>query len=430
MFLYWILAAGLLGLLGWIWWQAARNPETGRRKSEARSAKPEARSRESVSAGRETGGGAQGPAATGRNAPRVELNLPAAGQGREAGVGGPERTVTSQPTSNRLAGVMAEYASLKGAGSRLQTNSPGSAAAPPSPETEALPSPAEGFPRPVQDVFEAQLALDRQGISCGSIDGQLGAQTRAGLRAFQQSQGLPATGELDLPTRERLSLTAPACTTYTVSAADLARLQPLSSTWLGKSQQSALDYETILELAAERGHAHPSLIRRLNPGVDWARVSPGAVLQLPDTTRPEPADKAAYLTIRLADKVLEAFDANSRLLAHFPCSIAQRVEKRPVGTLHVAVVAPNPNYTFDPEIFPESAEARRLKTRLVLPPGPNNPVGVFWIGLDKPGYGIHGTANPEQVGRTESHGCFRLANWNVEYLAKLVWVGMPVSVVR
>ena len=425
-----MLAAALLGALGWIWWQAARSPETGRRKAEARNAKPEARGGKSVSAGREAGGGGQGPAATGGNAPRVESSPPAAGQGRQPGGGGPERTVSSQPPSNRLAGVMAEYAALKGAKPSQQTNSPGSAAVPPLPETEVQPGPAEGFPRPVQDVFEAQLALDRQGISCGSIDGQPGAQTRAGLRAFQQSQGLAATGELDLATRERLLLTAPACTTYTVSAADLARLQPLSSTWLGKSQQSALDYETILELAAERGHAHPNLIRRLNPGLDWGRVSPGTVLQLPDTTRTEPTEKAAYLTIRLADKVLEAFDANSRLLAHFPCSIARRVEKRPVGALHVAVVAPNPNYTFDPDIFPESAEARRLKTRLVLPPGPNNPVGVFWIGLDKPGYGIHGTASPEQVGRTESHGCFRLANWNVEYLAKLVWVGMPVYVER
>ena len=350
------------------------------------------------------------------------------GQGRQGGVGGQARTAVKEPASNRWAAVMAEYASLKAGRARPQTNSLGSGAVPPLQDAEAQPGPVEGFPRPVQDVLEAQLALDRQGISSGSIDGQLGPQTRAALRAFQQRQGLPVSGELDLPTREQLSLTSPVCASYTVSAADLGRLQPLSSTWLGKSQQSALEYETILELAAEKGHAHPNLIRRLNPGLDWASVSAGTVLQLPEATRPESPDKAAYATIRLGQKVLEAFDANSRLVAHFPCSIAQRVEKRPVGALHVSVIAPNPNYTFDPEIFPESAEAQRLKTRLVLPPGPNNPVGTVWIGLDKPGYGIHGTPNPEQVGRTESHGCFRLANWNVEYLAKLLWLGMPVYV--
>jgi lipoprotein-anchoring transpeptidase ErfK/SrfK len=132
--------------------------------------------------------------------------------------------------------------------------------------------------------------------------------------------------------------------------------------------------------------------------------------------------------IRLADRVLEAFDPQTNLLAHFPCSIAQSFDKRPVGELHVQSIAPNPNYTFDPNGFPESAEARELRTKLLLPPGPNNPVGVAWIGLDKPGYGIHGTPNPEQVGRTESHGCFRLANWNAEYLVRMATVGMTVRV--
>ena len=284
------------------------------------------------------------------------------------------------------------------------------------------------FPRPVQNVFEAQLALARQGLSSGSLDGRIGAQTRAALRAFQHKEHLVATGELDAATQERLLLAAPPYTDYSVTADDLARLQPLSRTWLGKSQQTALDYETILELVAEKGHAHPNLIRQLNPSIDWSNVVAGSTVQLPEVAYAEASSKAAFATISLGGKVLEAFDANTNLVAHFPCSIAQHVEKRPVGELHVAVIAPNPNYTFDPDVFPESAEGRQLKTKLVLPPGPNNPVGVAWIGLDKPGYGIHGTPSPEQVGRTESHGCFRLANWNAEYLVKLVWVGMPVYV--
>jgi lipoprotein-anchoring transpeptidase ErfK/SrfK len=277
-------------------------------------------------------------------------------------------------------------------------------------------------------VFEAQLALDRQGISSGSLDGAIGPQTRAALRAFQEKEHLPVTGELDVATKEHLLLAAAPYTTYAVTTNDLARLQPLSSTWLGRSQQTALDYETILELVAEKGHAHPNLIRRLNPSTAWTNIVEGITLRLPDVGCAQPNSKAAFATISLSAKVLESFDANTNLLTHFPCSIAQRVEKRPVGELHVAVIAPHPNYTFDPEVFPESAEARQLSRKLILAPGPNNPVGVAWIGLDKPGYGIHGTPNPEQVGRTESHGCFRLANWNAEYLLKLTWVGMPVYV--
>ena len=289
-------------------------------------------------------------------------------------------------------------------------------------------APSGAFPRPVQDVFEAQLALARQGISSGSLDGLIGAQTRAALRAFQRKEHLPATGELDPSTRERLLLAASPYTTYTVTANDLSRLQPLSRTWLGKSQQSALDYETILELVAEKGHSHPNLVRRLNPAVDWTNVREGTTVRLPDVAYTDPGGKAAFATIGLSGKVLEAFDSKTNLLAHFPCSIAQHVEKRPVGELHVAVIAPNPNYTFDPDVFPESAEARQLKAKLILPPGPNNPVGVAWIGLDKPGYGIHGTPKPEDVGRTESHGCFRLANWNAEFFLRLAWVGLPVHV--
>lgn len=284
------------------------------------------------------------------------------------------------------------------------------------------------FPRAVRDGFEAQVALARRAISPGSIDGVIGSQTRAALLAFQRKTGLPQTGALDADTRAALQLARPPLTTYVITSNDLARLQPLSKTWLGKSQQTAQDYETILELVAEKSCSHPGLIRQLNPSVDWANVVAGTEVRLPDVSYPASPEKAAFVVIRLSGKVLEAFDAATNLLAHFPCSIAARVEKRPVGELHVAVIAPNPNYTFDPEIFPESAEGRELGRKLVLPPGPNNPVGVAWIGLDKPGYGMHGTPAPEAVGRTESHGCFRLANWNAEYLLKLVWLGMPVYV--
>jgi lipoprotein-anchoring transpeptidase ErfK/SrfK len=300
---------------------------------------------------------------------------------------------------------------------------PAPVAPPPKPLVITQQSPAD-FPRSVRGGLEAQVALARRAISPGSIDGAIGSQTRMALSVFQQINHLPETGRLDTNTRPQLTLDAPILTTYTVTTNDLARLQPLGKTWLEKSQQSALDYETELELVAEKSHAHPEFIRRLNPNVNWTNVPAGTILQILDVDYPAPTGKAAFAVIHLGDKFLEAFDAQTNLLAHFPCSIAARVEKRPVGELHVAVVAPNPNYTFDPELFPESGETQKL----VIPPGPNNPVGVAWIGLDKTGYGMHGTPAPEQVGRTESHGCFRLANWDAAYLLKLAWVGMPVEV--
>ena len=282
--------------------------------------------------------------------------------------------------------------------------------------------------RPVQNVFEAQLALARQSISPGSIDGAIGLQTRAALRAFQQRENLPASGELDEATRARLTLDVPSYVNYTVTTNDLLRLRPLGTSWLAKSQQDRLDYETILELVAERAQSHPNLIRRLNPNVNWINLPSGATVQIPNVEKLSARIKAALVRIHLAGKTLQVFDNHTNLLAHFPCSIARSVEKRPVGELHVLDAAENPNYTFDPDNFPESPEARQLGRKLVLPAGPNNPVGTAWISLDKPGYGIHGTPRPEEVGRTESHGCFRLANWNAEYLVKLVSIGTPVFI--
>ena len=284
------------------------------------------------------------------------------------------------------------------------------------------------FPRPAQNVFEAQLALARMGISPGSLDGVAGWRTRQALVAYQQKENLPVTGEPDTSTRGQLLLATPPFTNYTVTGDDLARLRSLGTTWLEKSQQDRLDYETILEMVAERAQSHPHLIQRLNPSVDWSNIVAATSLVIPNAERPAVREKAALARIHLEERILQVFGENTNLLGHFPCSIAAFAEKRPVGELHVATVALNPNYTFDPENFPESTEARQLNRKLILPPGPNNPVGTVWIGLDKPGYGIHGTPRPEQVGRAESHGCFRLANWNAEYFSQLVWVGMPVFV--
>jgi lipoprotein-anchoring transpeptidase ErfK/SrfK len=277
-------------------------------------------------------------------------------------------------------------------------------------------------------LLEAQIALVRRGVSPGSIDAALGSQTRRAISTFQVSANLPLTGKLDADTKEKLTLDAPILTEYTVTTNDLAHLQQVGKTWLAKSQQSALDYETELELVAEKSHSHPLLIQKLNPEVNWTNISAGTILKMPDVNYPATSNKAAFVTIHLAEKFLEAFDSETNLLLHCPCSIAAKVEKRPVGELRVAVVAPNPNYTFDPELFPEAPESKTLDHKLILPPGPNNPVGIAWIGLDKTGYGIHGTPKPEDVGRTESHGCFRLTNWDAEYLLKLVSVGMPVYV--
>ena len=277
-------------------------------------------------------------------------------------------------------------------------------------------------------IVGLQVALTREAISPGPIDGLVGGQTDAALKAFQQKYALRSTGVLDERTRTNLPPVTPLFTNYLVTSNDIERLLPVPATWLGKSLAPRLDYETVLELVAEKTLSHHKLIQALNPSINWTNVTNGTAVTAPNAQLPAVSNKAAFVQIRLGERILQAFSAESNLLAHFPCSIAQRVDKRPVGELYVAVLAVNPNYTFDPAVFPESAEAQEIGRQLTLQPGPNNPVGTVWIGLDRPGYGIHGAPLPEKVGRTESHGCFRLANWNAEHLLKLVSVGTPVII--
>lgn len=281
---------------------------------------------------------------------------------------------------------------------------------------------------PPLSLLEAQVELHRRGFSCGSIDGVSGAQTEAALRAFQRAQGLKPTGRLDEPTRGALQSPAEALAEHTLSTEEIADLQPLPDTWLQKSERTRLGFASLLELLGERYRANPKLLRQLNPEVDWEQPKAGVIVRVPNVEQALVQRPPARLVVRLAARELEAEDAAGVVVAHFPVSIARKVEKRPSGDLKITVVVRDPNYTFDPEVFPESEEAKQLGKKLIIPPGPNNPVGRAWIGLNLSGYGIHGTPDPEKVGRTESHGCFRLANWDALTLLDLVAVGMTVTV--
>jgi lipoprotein-anchoring transpeptidase ErfK/SrfK len=139
---------------------------------------------------------------------------------------------------------------------------------------------------------------------------------------------------------------------------------------------------------------------------------------------------AAKARVSLSAETITAYDNGGKIIALFPCSIAADKGKRVPGQLTVQAVAINPNYTFDPVNFPELDDTQKGYGKLIVPPGPKNPVGTAWIGLSRVGYGIHGTPHPDQIGKTFSHGCFRLANWNATRLAQMVVIGTPVEVVE
>lgn len=291
--------------------------------------------------------------------------------------------------------------------------------------TEA-PAPPPG--RPVASKIELQVALAREGFSPGSIDGAVGGQTRQALGAYQVAQRLPPSGEFDAATRTALEVHDPIYSRVALTETDFARIDPPPTSWKERGTRPRMAYHSILEMVAEKSRSDPDLIRQLNPGLDFHALRPGSEVIAPYMPEIQVRGSAQYLRISLSERSLQAFDSKERLIFHSPVSIARRVDKRPSGELRVEVKVADPNYTFNPAILSGTAAREGITKKFLIQPGPNNPVGSVWIGLNLPSYGIHGTPEPEKVGRTESSGCFRLANWNAETLLRLVRVGTPVFV--
>ena len=272
------------------------------------------------------------------------------------------------------------------------------------------------------DTLALQVQLDRQHLSCNCVDGVWGMRTEIALVTWQTLHGLPTTGIPDASVLEALGGNTNVLMRYTVTTNDLASIGPVPLAWEERAKLRSMTYETIQELLAEKGHTSQRAVERLNPGVAWPNPPAGTEVVLPDCTCTKP-ERATSLRIALTRMEITAFNDEGMLVALFPCSIAREQSQRPDGELAVKTVAPNPNYTYDPQLFEPGSSK---KTKLVIPSGPNNPVGLAWIGLSLQGYGMHGTPLPEKIGRAESHGCFRLANWNAVKLLGMVRPGMPV----
>jgi lipoprotein-anchoring transpeptidase ErfK/SrfK len=282
------------------------------------------------------------------------------------------------------------------------------------------------LPTGTRTTVARQAALDRAGFSPGVLDGRAGRKTVLALKAFQAARGLPATGQFDRATLAALHVADhPATVTHTITAGDMRAVGPVPRDWNAKAKLNRLRYESLAALLAERGHCTRALLARLNPGRNLARLRPGDRVVLPNVW-PHKLPRTASLTVDLDNKTVCARNKAGRTIAIFHCSIAKFAEKRPRGRAHVTSVAFDPAYTFNLKMWPE---VRSVTHTLRIPPGPRNPVGVCWIDLSLPGYGIHGTPTPELIGKTGSHGCIRLANWDARRLGQMVHAGTPVHFV-
>ena len=302
----------------------------------------------------------------------------------------------------------------------------------------------------VARALATQVMLDRAGFSPGPIDGRVGKNTKLALDAFQQSGAKETVSPED------------AVTTYTITPEDAQGpfVPAIPEDMVEKSKLPALGYTSIVELLAERFHATPALIEQLNTGIAFEA---GATIRVPnveplamptDTSTPPSAEAPrpqqgragkpaatgtsgrggstgnaiaarpdVVVTVRQSTSDLTVADASGRVLMYAPVTTGSENDPLPIGEWKVKGVQFNPKFHYNPELF---WDADPTHSKAVLAAGPNNPVGLVWIDLSKPHYGIHGTPEPSTVGRTESHGCIRLTNWDAVKLAGLVKPGTKV----
>ncbi len=292
------------------------------------------------------------------------------------------------------------------------------------------PAPA---PLPCGDLVGFQVQLDRQGFSPGQIDGKAGANLSHALSAMQSARGLPPSGQPDCATWQTLAAdgSGPAITTYTVTGDDVKGPfeREIPSSLARQATLATLGYRSVEEELAERFHASPELLRRLNPG---AAMVEGLALRVPAVTpfnvdvKPTFDPAADGVTIRVSrdDSALRVVRADGTILFYAPVTTGSVHDPLPSGDYKVLGVGWRPVFHYSPDLF---WDAKAGDEKAAIQPGPNNPVGVVWIALDLDHYGLHGTPSPERIGHTESHGCVRMTNWDAARVAALVKPGTPVQ---
>ena len=272
-------------------------------------------------------------------------------------------------------------------------------------------------------VVKLQVLLDRAGVSPGVVDGWWGENVKTALMAFETREGLEVDGQLDPETWQKLGGAGASgiMAEYTVTEEDVNRryVDEIPDDWKKLAEMDWLGYTSVGEMLAERFHMDIEFFASLNGGLEPGAGDTVIVAQPGELD----TSSVARIEVSRSAETVRGYDAGGNLVAHYPATVGSETLPSPTGTHEVKAIAPEPNYTFDPKNIPEAD----VDEKLIIPPGPNGPVGTMWIDLTKPTYGLHGTKDPASIGKVASHGCVRLTNWDAEELAERVEQGVTVA---
>jgi lipoprotein-anchoring transpeptidase ErfK/SrfK len=281
-------------------------------------------------------------------------------------------------------------------------------------------------------LIKVQVLLDRARFSPGVIDGHNGENLQNAIKAFEKAHDLQVDGVLDEEVWTKINETSsePVLVEYTIRDEDVkGPFVDIPDKMEDQAKLDRLGYSSPQELLAERFHMDVDLLKALNPDKPFGKAGTAIVIANVDLKAEgdKPLDKVAKIEIVKSERILRTLAKDGAVLAVYPASIGSEEKPAPSGSHTVRAVAKNPNYTYNPDYAFKGVKA---KEKFEIKPGPNNPVGSTWIDLSIESFGIHGTPEPEKVGKAYSQGCVRLTNWDVEELSKMVEKGTPVEFIE
>jgi lipoprotein-anchoring transpeptidase ErfK/SrfK len=278
-------------------------------------------------------------------------------------------------------------------------------------------------------AVKVQVLLDRAHFSPGEIDGRFGENVEKALQAFAETNQLTPGKVLTAEIWSKLQQPSgePVIAEYVLTDRDVKGpyIEKLPTRMEDMKSLKALSYTGPKEALSERFHMSQDLLAELNPTKKFNRA--GDTIHVINFSHDKSTAKAARVEVDKVRETVKAFAKDGTLIAFYPASVGSEEKPTPSGTLKVVSVQPNPTYRYDPKYKFKGVESTKPFT---INPGPNNPVGVMWIGLSQAGYGIHGTSDPSRVSKSDSHGCIRMTNWDVERLGQSVKKGVEVTFVE